>query len=249
MLIIKIFIYITIMSTAIANNEFGIFQAANSQYSNGNYGASIELYERIISEGLHSSDLYYNLGNAYYRQGLIGQSIWAYNKAILLNPRLGDAKYNLEIAMASMKDRIVLPSELLPVQIYISIKSNYTFNEWLLVGSLVALFTVCFFVASKFFIFSNGIMQKSLFMLVILVTVLHLIPIDLFFEQNTQQSGIIISNEVNAYSGPFVGENTMLFTINEGTRAKIYQKQGDWIEIAIINGDKAWIPSKTFRQL
>ncbi|MDG1223552.1 MAG: SH3 domain-containing protein, partial [Candidatus Marinimicrobia bacterium] len=110
-------------------------------------------------------------------------------------------------------------------------------------------FTVCFFVASKFFIFSSGIVQKSLFMLVILITVLHLILIDLCFEQNTQQSGIIISNEVNAYSGPFVGENTMLFTINEGTRAKIYQKQGDWIEIAIINGDKAWIPSKTFRQL
>ena len=249
MLIIKTFIYTTIMSIVTANNEFGIFEAANSHYNQGNYGDSIELYEKIILDDFHSSDLYYNLGNAYYRQGLVGQSIWAYNKAILLNPRLGDAKYNLEIAMASMKDRIVLPSELLPVQIYISIKSNYTFNEWLLIGSLVVLFTVCFFVASKFFIFSNEIVQKSLFMLVILTTVLHLILIDLFFEQNTQQSGIIISNEVNAYSGPFVGENTMLFTINEGTRAKIYQKQGDWIEIAIINGDKAWIPSKTFRPL
>lgn len=116
-------------------------------------------------------------------------------------------------------------------------------------GSLIVLFTVCFFVASKFFIFSNEIVRKSLFMLVILITVLHLILIDLIFEKNAQQSGIIISNEVNAYSGPFVGENTMLFTINEGTRAKIYQKQGDWIEIAITNGDKAWIPSNTFRQL
>ena len=249
MLIIKTFLYITIMSIAIGNNEFRIFEAANSHYKEGNYGDSIELYERIISDDIHSSDLYYNLGNAYYRQGLIGQSIWAYNKAIFLNPRLGDAKYNLEIAMASMKDRIVLPSELLPVQIYISIKSNYTFNEWLLIGSLVVLFTVCFFVASNFFIFSNEIVQKTLFMLVILITVLHLILIDLFFEQNAQQSGIIISNEVNAYSGPFGGENTMLFTINEGTRAKIYQKQGDWLEIAIINGDKAWIPSKTLRRL
>ena len=246
---IKTFIFLTIMSIVTANNEFRTFEAANSYYNEGNYGDSIELYEKIIADDLESSDLYYNLGNAYYRQGLVGQSIWAYNKAILLNPRLGDAKYNLEIAMASMKDRIVLPSEFLPVQTYISIKSNYTFNEWLLIGSLAVLFTVCFFVASKFFIFSNGIVQKSLFMFVILITLLHLILIDLFFEQNAQQSGIIISNEVNAYSGPFIGANTMLFTINEGTRVKIYQKQGDWIEIAIINGDKAWIPSKTFRQL
>ena len=249
MFIIKIYIYITIMSIANANNEFGIFEAANSHYNEGNYGDSIELYEGIISDDFHSGDLYYNLGNAYYRQGIIGKSIWAYNKAILLNPRLSDAKYNLEIAMASMKDRIILPSEFLPVQTYVSIKSNFTFNEWLLIGSLVVLITVCFFVASKFFIFSNAIVQKTLFMFVILITALHLILIDLFFEQNAQQSGIIISNKVNAYSGPFDGKNTMLFTINEGTRAKIYQKQGDWIEIAIINGDKAWIPSKSIRQL
>ena len=249
MLIIKIFIYITFMSIALANSEFGIFEAANSNYNEGNYGDSIELYERIILDDLHSSNLYYNLGNAYYRQGLIGQSIWAYNKAILLNPRLGDAKYNLEIAMASMKDRIVLPSEFFPVQIYMSVKSNFTFNEWLLIGSLVVLLTVCFFVASKFFILSNEIVQKTLFIFVILITVSHLILIDLCFEQNEQGSGIIISNEVNAYSGPFDVENTMLFTINEGTRAKIYQKQGGWIEIAIINGDKAWIPSNTLRQL
>lgn len=120
------------MSIVTANNEFEIFEAANSYYNEGNYGDSIELYEKIISYDLHSSKLYYNLGNAYYRQGLIGQAIWAYNKAILLNPRLNDAKYNLEIAMASMKDRIVLPPEFLPVQIYINIKSNYNFSEWLL---------------------------------------------------------------------------------------------------------------------
>ena len=249
MLIIKIFIYSTIMSIVTANNELEIFEAANSYYNEGNYGEAIELYEKIISYDLHSSKLYYNLGNAYYREGLIGQDIWAYNKAILLNPRLNEAKYNLEIAMASMKDRILLPPEFLPVQTYINLKSNYTFSEWLLFGSLIVLFTVCFFVASKFFIFSNEIVRKSLFMLVILITLLHLIIIDLIFEKNAQQSGIIISNEVNAYSGPFVGENTMLFTINEGTMAKIYQKQGDWIEIAITNGDKAWIPSNTFRQL
>ena len=145
---IKIFIFIIIMSTAFADTVNDTFDVANSYYNNGDYVNSIEFYEKIISEGLHSSHLYYNLGNAYYRQGMLGQSIWAYNKAISLKPRLDDAKYNLEIAIASMKDRIILPVELLPVQIYTDIKLSYTFNEWLFFGSLLVLVTVCFFVVS-----------------------------------------------------------------------------------------------------
>ena len=56
MLIIKTFIYITIMSIVTANNEFGIFEAANSHYNEGNFGDSIELYEKIILDDFHSSD-------------------------------------------------------------------------------------------------------------------------------------------------------------------------------------------------
>lgn len=249
MYIIRNFIILTIMSISFAGKETDTFKAANAYYNDGNYGKSIERYEKIISDGLHSGELYYNLGNAYYRQGLLGQSIWAYNKAILFSPRLGDAKYNLEIAMASMKDRILLPSDILPVRIYASIKSEYTFKEWLVFGSLLMFVTVCFFVASKVFILSNETFRKTISMLAFLIVAFHLVLIDLFFDQNEQQSGIIISNAVDAYSGPFKGENTMLFTVNEGTRAEIYQRQGDWVEIAIIDGDKAWIPLNAIRQL
>ena len=143
------FLLVLISSFAFSQSSEALFTAGNDFYKKGEIEKAIEVYRKIESQAVISSELYYNLGNAYYRQGLVGQSIWAYNKALLLNPRLGDAKYNLEIVNASMKDRIVLPSELLPVQIYKSIKSNFTFKEWLLIGSLVVLFTVCFFVASK----------------------------------------------------------------------------------------------------
>ena len=245
----KAFIFFMIMSTSFADIVNDTFDVANSYYSKGNYENSIEIYEKIIFDGLHSSNLYYNLGNAYYRQGMLGQSIWAYNKAISLKPRLNDANYNLDIAMASMKDRITLPAEFPPVQLYINIKSSYTFNEWLFFGSLLTLFTVCFFVASKVFILSNQILRKITSMFILTIVLFHLILIDLFFDNNGQALGIIISNEVNAYSGPFRGESTMLFTVNEGTRAEIYQRQGDWVEIGIVDGDKAWIPFKNIRQL
>ena len=77
----------------------------------------------------------------------------------------------------------------------------------------------------------------------------HLIIIDVFLENNEKQFGIIIFDNVNAYSGPFYGDNTILFKVNEGTKAQISQEQENWFEIVILNGDKAWIPKEKIRIL
>ena len=225
------------------------FDIANSYYNNSKYNKSIQLYEEIINEGFHSEYLYYNLGNAYYRNGMVGQSIWAYNKAISLNPRKESVKYNLEIVSSKIKDRVILPSEFLPVQIYINVKSVFSYYEWVMIGSLMILFTACFFVAFKLFIFNNHIAKKINFISTLITFVVHLIVLDVFLEKNEKQFGIIVFDNVSAYSGPFYGDNTVLFTLNEGTKAQLSQKQGDWFEIVILNGGKAWVPKEKIRVL
>ena len=237
------------ISVSFSENFSEKFDIANSYYNNSKYNKSIQLYEEIIKEGLHSEYLYYNLGNSYYRNGMLGQSIWAYYKAISLNPRLDDAKYNLEIVSSKIKDRVILPPEFLLVHIYISLKSAFSYNEWLVIGSIMILFTACFFVALKLFIFNNHIIKKINFISVLITFLVHLIIIDVFFEENEKQYGIIIFDNVSAYSGPFYGDNTILFTLNEGTKAQLYQEQGEWFEIVILNGGKAWIPKEKIRIL
>ena len=60
---------------------------------------------------------------------------------------------------------------------------------------------------------------------------------------------VVVFDNVSAYSGPFHGDNTILFTLNEGTKAQLYQEQGEWFEIVILNGGKAWIPKEKIRIL
>ena len=76
-----------------------------------------------------------------------------------------------------------------------------------------------------------------------------MIIIDVFFEKKEKQYGIIVFDNVSAYSGPFYGDNTVLFTLNEGTKAQLSQEQGEWFEIVILNGGKAWIPKEKIRIL
>ena len=242
-------ILVILISISFSKNFSEKFDIASVYYNDSEYNKSIQLYEEIIKEGFHSEYLYYNLGNAYYRNGMIGQSIWAYNRAIFLNPRLENVKYNLEIVSSKIKDRVVLPKEFLLVQVYIKLKSFIAYHEWLMIGSLLMLLIVCFFVVFKLFIFNNRIIKKIQFTTILITFFVHLIIIDVFLENNEKQFGIIVFDNVNAYSGPFYGDNTILFKVNEGTKAQISQEQENWFEIVILNGDKAWIPKEKIRIL
>jgi SH3-like domain-containing protein len=79
--------------------------------------------------------------------------------------------------------------------------------------------------------------------------VVHGIALDKFIQQKNARQGIIVDNGVEAYSGPFYGENAVLFRINEGTMADLYQSQEGWVEIMLIDGKTGWIPSDTIRLL
>tara|TARA_B100000579_G_scaffold426454_1_gene433713 strand:- start:2129 stop:2872 length:744 start_codon:yes stop_codon:yes gene_type:complete len=246
----KYFLIIFLFFSNIISQDIDeIFFNANSYYNSSEYLESIGLYESILAEGWESSNLYYNLGNAYYRQGMIGQSIWSYNKALSINPRNSDIKHNLEILNARIKDRIVLPDEFFLVKIYIEIKSRYNLKEWLFIGSIIIFISVILFLLSKLYIFDNFILDRSLMVFIIISMIIHVIILDRFLDENDNRVGIIIDNSVDAYSGPFYGDNTILFKVNEGTKVKIVQAQNKWIEIILLNGNRAWLPLEKIREL
>ena len=179
------------------------FNKANNYYNNSKYLESIKIYESILAGGWESSNLYYNLGNSYFRQNQIGQSIWAYNKALKMDPRNEDLIKNLSIAEAKIKDRIILPDEFYFVKVYGNFKSRYTLKEWLLVGGIIVLFTVVSFLISEFHIFNNMKIIRIVKILILLTVTIHIVILDKFFDDDDDKFGIIIDNQVKAYSGPF----------------------------------------------
>ena len=225
------------------------FNKANNYYNNSKYLESIKIYESILAGGWESSNLYYNLGNSYFRQNQIGQSIWAYNKALKMNPRNEDLIKNLSIAEAKIKDRIILPDEFYFVKVYGNFKSRYTLKECLLAGGIIVLVTVLSFLISEFHIFNNLKIVRVVKILILLTLTIHIVILDKFFDDDDDKIGIIIDNQVKAYSGPFYGDNSILFNINEGTEVMIKQHQKNWTEIILLDGKSAWITSNKIRVL
>ena len=238
----RLIFILVISSHSFSDQIIEKFQAANGRYNDSDYIGAIQLYEQIVSEEWQSGYLFYNLGNSYFRQGMFGQSIWAYNKALKLSPRFENIKYNLEIANSKIKDRVTLPPEFFLVNFYIKLKSYFTFFEWLFLCGLLVFLSASFFMFSKVLISNIIVVRRLILILSFSAFVFHLIAFDIFLEDSKETHGIIIFDNVHAFSGPFKGESTRLFTLNEGTKVSVLQNQGNWFEIFLLSGEKAWIP-------
>ena len=107
---------------------------ANEAYGQEDYITAIELYEQTLREQGVSSDLYYNLGNAYYKHNEFAKAILNYERALLLNPGNEDARFNLEMANTHIVDKID-PVGKFFLSVWIdSLRNFLSSNTWAVIG-------------------------------------------------------------------------------------------------------------------
>ena len=95
-LIILIFSVFGMNSQFMANEGHyeDLYEKANEVYKAGNYDSAKVLYSEIIQNGMVSSELFYNLGNTFYKKGNIPEAILFFERAHRLSPNDEDIKYN-----------------------------------------------------------------------------------------------------------------------------------------------------------
>ena len=96
----KLFFNIVLLFSLVINAQTSdeLFSKANNLYQNGKYSEAIKLYTSIEKQGLKSDDLFFNLGNCYYKLNKVAPSIYYYEKALKTNPIHEDASFNLAFA-------------------------------------------------------------------------------------------------------------------------------------------------------
>ena len=113
-----------------------VFDEGNALYNQGNYYEAIEKYTSIINNGSESAELYYNLGNAYYKINDIANSIFYFEKSLLLDPNNNETINNLSFSQNMTIDRI----ETVPVNQVSKFISKFTnlfdYNTWFLISIL-----------------------------------------------------------------------------------------------------------------
>lgn len=118
-----------VISIANGQKEF-TKSLADSLYSKGQYQSAADIYEYLLTDKGISSDVYYNLGNAYYRLGMFAKSILNYERALLLSPSDSDIKSNLALAYSKTVDKYEEESEMFYTRWFEGMKDMASSDTW-----------------------------------------------------------------------------------------------------------------------
>ncbi len=218
------------------------FTQANELYADGDYQSAAQLYEEILqTEGL-SAQVYYNLGNAYYKQHEIGKSILNYERALRLKPFYKDAAYNLELAQARIIDKVE--------DTHVFFLRNWVINLMhLLLPNVWACISIAFFLLFilSFFLFAFGkklAFRKLGFRIGVLFIGLSIMTFVFagitHSEFKEHADAIVMTGSVSVKSSPDQS-GTDLFILHEGTKVTIRETLGEWYEIGFGNGNVGWL--------
>jgi len=229
------------------NIDFSIFDnkftEANNLYNNSKYEKSTEIYFEILDSGIHSPELYYNLGNSFYKLNDIANSILFYEKSLKLNPNDKDVINNLKMVNnATIDDITKIPEPFIENQLNnISNKLNY--STW---GSILIIMSFTFVLLFFLYFFSKIPAVKrasfiSLFLLFILIGVTLKISFNAYEKNHLEKYAIIFSNQVEIKAEPNERSENLLI-LHNGTKVKIIESFNDeWVKIKLVNGQEGWI--------
>jgi tetratricopeptide (TPR) repeat protein len=114
------------------------FEKANSFYEKESCDSAVTYYQKILDTGLHNRDVFYNLGNAYFRLNKLGLALLNYEKAKRLSPTDPEIIANLRFAQLNIVDRIPEPKRTFAESVLWKLHTMLSLNlqMWILLALL-----------------------------------------------------------------------------------------------------------------
>ena len=225
-------------------------QNADDEYAKGNYQQAIKDYQEILKTGV-SSEIYYNLGNAYYRTDNITQALLAYERALQLSPGDNDIRFNLQYARSKTIDKITPETEMFFVTWYNSLVNFTSVDRWAntaIVSIVMALLLILVFLfAPQMWARKSGFYGAAVFLL--LFAFANLFAFQQKHELETKQGAIVIAPIVNVKKTP-AASGTDVFVIHEGTRVDITDRgMKQWRGIKLADGREGWLKTSQIEEI
>ena len=236
-------------SVARADRLEEAWKRGNDAYLHGDYDAAVAAYEELDREDVVSPDLFFNLGDAYFKKGALGPAIWAFERAASLDPDDEDVRYNLEqtrkLAARQARDKIE-GEDRDPLWIRAVTALSPSTETWVFLTFYLAFFAVLFarrrasddtrpaLVAAAailaFAVVVSGSLLAGRF-------VLARVPF-----------GVVLPDALAVKEGADVNYKTG-FQIHAGLRVRLLERDQDWLRIRLANGLEGWVRTKDVGRL
>lgn len=220
---------------------------ADALYERERYTDATKAYEALLSRGKVAAELYYNLGNCYYKMDEIPRAILNYERALLLDPGDGDIRANLALARGKTIDKVVPPSEMFFVTWWRNLATSMSIDAWAVNG--IVAFVLMLVGIAAYVLSSRLVVRKSGFymavVMLVIVLVANLAALSCHSDFVHPSAAIVLEPSVSVKSSP-THNSTDLFLIHEGSKVEILDAtMREWIEVKFEEGKQGWIPART----
>ena len=241
-----LFIFFTVVAFAQADQ----LQKANEHYTKEEFKQAIDGYNQILMTNLESPELYFNLGNAYYKSKQYTQAILNYERAKLLAPNNEDINFNLQIANQHVVDSIQELPGLFIIRWWNLLINSQTTDRWA-VFSIIG-FILFLIMLGLYFFARSGDIKRISFWAGCFLILFSLFSGSFAAQQKSRlvshSYAIVMQPTVTVKSSPSE-KGTNLFVIHEGLKVKITDKLGDWVEIRLADGNKGWLMTDSIERI
>ena len=245
LLIICLHVSLTIFSqnqTSSKKVDINTFISANQDFQNKNYDDAIRKYEIIINAGLVSKEVYFNLGNCFYKKNKIGKAILNYERALLLKPNDSEVLHNLEIAKEQRVDEIEALPDFFLAKGWKNIRQLMSSGGWSFLGILTLWAGIGGLIL--WLLGKTRDHRKKGFAFGLGLLIFSLLPFALSYSSysysKNSKNAIILNNQISLKSGADEA-STEILKINEGTKVNIQEKVSNWYKVRLENGEVGWL--------
>ncbi|MGG7034865.1 MAG: tetratricopeptide repeat protein [Flavobacterium sp.] len=226
------------------------FNDANELYRKGQYQQATTIYEQILSSKKHSAELYFNLGNCYYKMKKVAPAIYNYEKALLLNPNDKSIKTNLKFAQKMRIDDIKEVPNVGFNRVILDFTSAFHYNTWAWLAVGFSILFLCCFLG---YYFSSTTLLKRLFfglMFLCLIAIVSSSGAGIIERNNYQNDhpAIVFVDIVAVKTEPKT-ESQDAFVLHEGTKVQILEKLDNWCKIVLSNDTEGWIEKSYIKEI
>ncbi len=221
-------------------------EKANELYTTGKFEDASKAYEEILKTGVENPQIYYNLGNSYYKSGLLPQAILNYERGKLLAPQDKDIEYNLELSRSQTIDKLEKVGDFFLSRWVGTLRDKADSDIWAYLS--IALFTGVILMLFLFYFSRTAALKKISFFVGILSLFLFIVSFSFSYKQKqklvNRQYAIIFAPSVTVKSSPDAS-GTEIFLLHEGTKVKVVDTLGEWRQIELSDGNKGWLNAST----
>ena len=200
-----------------------IFLEASQAYDANRPTDAAALYSKLVHQGYEFRELYFNLGNAYFKSGKLGQAVLNYRRAWRLAPRDPDIQANLRFALQSTS--ALTPDFSTPARLLFKL----SLSEWIALATFT--YWASAIALALFLVMRNhrAALARALAALLALLILSAAGILNGYLARRTPEL-VVVEPRQQALYAPLEGSKAY-FALPEGSIVRMIEQSGTWLKV------------------